>query len=299
MRKLAEHTKTAASTITDSTREMTSLADSTLEVTRQVSSDTENARISVERASTSFTGLVEDFNATTDELHSIASAMNELEASNRGILDRAKEIDELSSTSGERMRVSLDSANALNVSTEDILASGSRFKLGTGKFESILGQCHAYRDKVQETLKRHADRGVNIFDQNYRQIPGMIPEKFETAYDKLVENELQDIYEEILNNLPGAVSLIAVDTKGYAPTHCRRFSIQTGNPEKDLAFSRHKRIFKDPVGIRSAQNKDPFIAQTYSQAGTGRILTEIGTPIVVNGKHWGGLRINVEPKVLT
>ena len=299
VRKLAEHTKTAASTITDSTREMTSLADSTLEVTRQVSSDTENARISVERASTSFTGLVEDFNATTDELHSIASAMNELEASNRGILDRAKEIDELSSTSGERMRVSLDSANALNVSTEDILASGSRFKLGTGKFESILGQCQAYRDKVQEALKRHADRGVNIFDQNYRQIPGMIPEKFETAYDKLVENELQDIYEEILNNLPGAVSLIAVDTKGYAPTHCRRFSIQTGNPEKDLAFSRHKRIFKDPVGIRSAQNKDPFIAQTYSQAGTGRILTEIGTPIVVNGKHWGGLRINVEPKVLT
>jgi methyl-accepting chemotaxis protein len=197
------------------------------------------------------------------------------------------------------MRVSLECSDALSVSTEDILASGARFKLGSGKFESILGQCQAYRDRVQETLRRHADRGVNIFDQAYRPIPDTKPPKFETCYDKLVENELQELYEEILNTLPGAVSLIAVDTTGYAPTHCRKFSVHTGNPENDLAFSRHKRIFNDPVGIRSARNTDPFIAQTYSQAGTGRILTEIGTPIMVNGRHWGALRINVEPQVLS
>ena len=298
VRKLAERTKTAAGTITDSTREMTALADNTLEVTRQVSLDTESARVAVERASTSFTGMVDNFGATTDELHVIAAAMHELETANRGILSRAQEIDGLSHDLGERMRVSLECSNALNVSTEDILASGARFKLGSGKFENILGQCYAYRDRVQEILRRHADRGVNIFDQNYRRIPNITPEKYETTYDKLVENELQEIYEEILDNLPGAVSLIAVDTKGYAPTHCRKFSIQTGNPEQDLAFSRHKRIFSDPVGIRSARNTDPFITQTYSQAGTGRILTEIGTPITVNGRHWGGLRINVDPKVL-
>jgi len=298
VRKLAERAKKAAGTITESTREMTALADNTLEVTCQVSQDTENARVAVERASTNFSGMVENFKTTADELCSMAAAMHQLEASNLGILDRAKEIDTLSSSLGERMRVSLDSANSLSISTESILASGARFKLGTGKFESILDQCYAYRDRVQEILGGHAGRGVNIFDQNYRQIPNITPAKYETCYDKLVENELQELYEEILNKLPGAVSLIAVDTKGYAPTHCRRFSIQSGNPEQDLAFSRHKRIFSDPVGIRSAKNTDPFVAQTYSQAGTGRILTEIGTPIIVNGKHWGGLRINVDPKVL-
>lgn len=299
VRKLAERAKKAAGTITESTREMTVLADNTLEVTCQVSEDTENARIAVERASTSFTGMVENFSTTSDELCSVAEAVHELEAANLGILDHAKEIDSLSSDLGERMRVSLGQANTLSASTEDILASGARFKLGTGKFESILGQCYAYRDRIQILLHKHAERGVNIFDQNYRQIPQVTPAKYETAYDKVVESELQDIYEEILNNLPGAVSLIAVDTKGYAPTHCRKFSIQTGDPEKDLAFSRHKRIFNDPVGIRSAQNTNPFVAQTYSQAGTGRILTEIGTPITVNGRHWGGLRINVDPKVLS
>jgi len=299
VRKLAERTKTAASTITDSTREMSTLADNALTVTCQVSADTENARFAVERASSSFTGMVGDFGTTTDELNVVAAAMHQLEAGNREILKRAQEIDALSSELGERMRVSLECSNSLTASTEDILASGARFKLGSGKFESIVNHCYGYRDRVQDVLRAHADRGVDIFDQNYRQFPNITPAKYETAYDKLVENELQAIYEEILNTLPGAVSLIAVDTKGYAPTHCRKFSIQTGSPEHDATFSRHKRIFSDPVGIRSARNTDPFIAQTYSQAVTGRILTEIGTPIRVNGKHWGGLRINVDPQVLT
>jgi methyl-accepting chemotaxis protein len=298
VRKLAESTKVAAGTITDSTREMTALADNTQDVTSKVSIDTENARAAVERASSSLSGMVSNFGATANELCGIASAMQQLEAANAGILQRAKDIDELSSSLGNRMREALESATALNVSTEEILASGARFKLGSGKFENILNQCYAYRDRIQEILKRHAERGVNIFDQEYRQIPATIPPKYETDYDKVVENELQDIYEEILDQLPGAVSLIAVDTQGYAPTHCRKFSIQTGDPEHDLAFSRHKRIFNDPVGIRSARNTSPFIAQTYSQAGTGRILTEIGTPIMINGKHWGAFRINVEPQVL-
>ena len=299
VRKLAERTKTASSTIVDSTSEMSCLADDALVVTGQVSSDTESARIAIERASTRFTGMVNDFGATTDELNVVAAAMHQLENANREILDRAQEIDALSSELGERMRVSLECSNSLTASTEDILACGARFKLGSGKFENIVNQCYGYRDRIQDVLRAHADRGVNVFDQNYRQLPNITPAKYETAYDKLVESELQTIYEEILNTLPGAVSLIAVDTKGYAPTHCRKFSIQTGKPEHDATFSRHKRIFSDPVSIRSARSTAPFIAQTYSQAVTGRILTEIGTPINVNGRHWGGLRINVDPLVLS
>jgi methyl-accepting chemotaxis protein len=298
VRKLAERTKSAAATIIESTREMTRLADTTREVTGQVGTDTENARAAVERAATRFVGMVDNFTTTTGGLTDMAASTHAMETANRGILGHAQEIDALSRKLGENMRASLECSDALSVSTEDILASGARFKLGSGKFESILGQCQAYRDRVRDTLQRHADRGVNVFDQNYRQIANITPAKYETCYDKLVENELQEIYEEILNTLPGAVSLIAVDSKGYAPTHCRKFSRQTGNPENDLAFSRHKRIFSDPVGLRSARNTEPFVAQTYCQAGTGRILTEIGTPISISGRHWGALRINVDPKVL-
>jgi methyl-accepting chemotaxis protein len=299
VRKLAERTKTAASTITTSIGEMASLADNTLEVTQQVSADTEQARAAVDHAASNFSGMVENFRATCNDLHGITTAMGELESANREILKRAQEIDALSHNLGERMRVSPDSASALTASTENILTSGSGFRLGGGSFEIALAPFLAYRDRAQAILQQFADQGVNVFDQSYRQIADTEPPKYETAYNKTVEGKLQELYEEVLERLPGAVSLIAVDTNGYAPTHYRKFSIHTGKPENDLVFSRHQRIFNDPVGIKSARSQDPFLAQIYVQVNTGRTLLEIASPIMINDRHWGGMRINVEAKTFS
>ncbi len=297
VRKLAERTKNATNTISESTQVMTNLADDTLQVTLQVSSDTENARVSVERASSSFDGMVQNFSATTEELHGISKAMTDLETASQEILGHAQEIDGLSRNLGETMRTSLTSSGQLSTSTEEILASGARFKLGTGKFEAALERCWSMRDRIQAVLKSHADRGVDIFDQNYRQIPGITPPKYETAYDKLVEKEIQDILE---SGTEGGqfISMLAVDVNGYGPIHLRKFSIQTGDPEKDLACSRHKRIFNDPVGLRAARNTEPFIAQTYLAPAIGKALTEVASPIYVNGRHWGALRVNIIPETI-
>ncbi|MGE5385447.1 MAG: methyl-accepting chemotaxis protein [Betaproteobacteria bacterium] len=298
VRKLAERTKTAATTITGSTQAMSELADNTLEVTLQVSADTENARVAVERASQSFNGMVANFGATTDELHGISSAMLQLEASSREILGRAQEIDSLSHDLGEKMRKSLTSAAQLTTATEDILASGARFKLGSGVLEKLVEQCWSCRDRIQEILQRHADRGVNIFDQNYRQIPNIDPPKYETAYDKLVETEIQEIYENGNDKSLGMFSMIAVDSNGYCPIHTRLFSVQTGDPAKDIIYSRHKRIFNDPVGLRAARNTEPFLVQTYIAGANVMIMTDVATPIFINGKHWGNLRVTVDPASL-
>ncbi|MGE5385446.1 MAG: methyl-accepting chemotaxis protein, partial [Betaproteobacteria bacterium] len=298
VRKLAERAKAAATTITGSTLAMTDLADNTLEVTRQVSADTENARVAVERASQSFNGMVDNFSATTDELHGISSAMLQLEASSREILGRAQEIDSLSHDLGEKMRHSLESAAKLNTATEDILGSGAKFRLGTGKFERAVDHCWSCRDRIQAVLQQQADRGVNIFDQAYRQIPDITPPKYETAYDKLVEKEFQDISEAGLDAQIGVASMIAVDTNGYSPAHLRKFSVQTGDPAKDILNSRHKRIFNDPVGLRSARNTEPFIAQTYFAPAISTVLTDIASPIFINGRHWGNLRVTINPEQL-
>ena len=298
VRKLAERTKTATNTITDSTRVMTDLSDNTLQVTLQVSVDTENARSAVERASKSFNGMLQNFGATTDELHGISSAMAQLEASSREILGRAQEIDGLSSGLGSTMRQSLTSATQLNTSTEEILASGARFKLGVGKFESALGRCWALRDRILAVLQRYADQGVNVFDQNYRQLPGINPPKYETAYDKMVEKEIQDIYESGLDKENGLISMIAVDTNGYCPIHIRMYSVHSGDPAKDLTLSRHKRKYDDPVGLRAARNTAPFVAQTYLAPALGKPMTDIATPIFVDGRHWGNLRVVLLPEFL-
>jgi len=295
VRKLAERAKTAASAITTSINEMTTQADNTLAVTIEVSAETETARHAVERAASSFTSMVENFRNTTDELSSITGAMQALEDSNRGILGRAQEIDTLSSDLGGKMRQSVDTAVQLNTSTESILGPANRFRLGVGIYERILKHAWDHRDRFQAVLERVAAQGVDIFDQNYRQIPNVTPPKFETAYDKLVEREFQEIAESGLDQNLGVFSMLAVDSNGYAPTHLKRYAVQTGDPEKDKVGSRHKRIFNDPVGLRSARNTEPSITQTYLTPETGVILTDLSSPIFVKGRHWGNLRMTIDP----
>jgi methyl-accepting chemotaxis protein len=62
----------------------------------------------------------------------------------------------------------------------------------------------------------------------------------------------------------------------------------------NTANSRYRRIFNDRTGLASARNQRPFLLQTYRRdMGGGRfvLLKEATAPIMVNGRHWGGLRL--------
>jgi methyl-accepting chemotaxis protein len=89
-----------------------------------------------------------------------------------------------------------------------------------------------------------------------------------------------------------------VDSKGYAAIHNLKYSNPlTGDYQKDLVGNRTRRIWDDPTGQRAAKNMRPLLLQTYAR-DTGEILSEINLPIMVNGRHWGGLRVGCESSVL-
>jgi len=48
--------------------------------------------------------------------------------------------------------------------------------------------------------------------------------------------------------------------------------------------------FNDPVGAKGAKNQKPSLFQTYVR-DTGEILADLTMPIMINGRHWGGVRI--------
>ena len=84
---------------------------------------------------------------------------------------------------------------------------------------------------------------------------------------------------------------VALDINGYIPTHNTIYSKPlTGDYETDLVGNRTKRIFSDPVGLVAVQNTQPFLWQTYKR-DTGETLWDISSPIMVNGRHWGGFRV--------
>ena len=97
----------------------------------------------------------------------------------------------------------------------------------------------------------------------------------------------------------GARFAIAVDENGYAPTHNRKFAQPpTGDPARDLLCSRDKRIFDDDTAINAARSQVPVLLQTYLR-DTGELLNDLSMPVVIDGRHWGAVRVGVEPETLS
>jgi methyl-accepting chemotaxis protein len=131
----------------------------------------------------------------------------------------------------------------------------------------------------------------DLFDRNYVPIPNTRPQKYRTRFDALCDQILPPIQEALIEAHPALVFAIAVDERGYCPTHNRRFSRPlTGDYDKDLVGNRTKRLFDDPTGRRCGAHSEKVLVQTYKR-DTGEIMHDLSVPIEVGGRHWGGFRI--------
>lgn len=254
----------------------------------------------VDNTAESFENMVRDFEETGRGVNEITVSLDDFTSINSEIFENVNMINTLATQVTGKMEESNNNTTSLNQRIEDIQDNVTRFKIGMGYMESILEAAMATKGEYEQVLSDLANQGVDIFDKNYRDIPNTNPQKFSTKYDSKVEAKFQDISEKkLLNSVKGCIFTLGVDINGYAPTHNKKKIAQkpTGNPEIDMAKSRDKRIFNDPAGLRAAQNKMPFLMQTYAR-DTGEILNDLSIPISVNGKHWGALRVGFDPRVL-
>ena len=87
----------------------------------------------------------------------------------------------------------------------------------------------------------------------------------------------------------------AVNRDGFLPTHNRKFSKPQGSdPVWNAANCRNRRIFDDRVGLKAGQNTQPFLLQIYRRdmgGGTFVLMKDLSAPIMVRGRHWGGVRL--------
>jgi methyl-accepting chemotaxis protein len=130
-----------------------------------------------------------------------------------------------------------------------------------------------------------------LFSFLYYPMPDTDPPKFTTDYDTLSDRDILAIEESILARSSTIIYTVLVDKNGYLPTHDQRYSQPlSGNKASDLVNNRTKRIFDDRTGLTAAQNVAPFLIQKY-QRDTGETMADLSVPIVINGKHWGAVRI--------
>ncbi|XHF39942.1 methyl-accepting chemotaxis protein [Metapseudomonas boanensis] len=136
----------------------------------------------------------------------------------------------------------------------------------------------------------------DLFDRQFKPVPNTYPQKYGTRFDRYTDQVLPDIQEPLLKGHEGMVFAITCTPEGYVPTHNLAFSqAPTGDPQRDMARSRSKRLFNDRTGLRCGSHQQPLLLQTYTR-DTGELMHDLSVPIFVNGRHWGGLRLGYRPE---
>jgi methyl-accepting chemotaxis protein len=134
-----------------------------------------------------------------------------------------------------------------------------------------------------------------LFDANYLPVPDTNPVQYSNRALEFLARRLPAVQEPILELDAAIVFAAAVDKNGYLPVHNRKFSQPQGpDPVWNNANCRNRRVFDDVTGLMAARNVQKVLSQTYPRdLGGGRVelIKDISAPILVRGKHWGGLRM--------
>ena len=294
VRGLAERVNVETREISQRSAHMIQLVDSTILGTQEIKTTVTRSVQEVGGTVQRFESFMTDFHEMASRVQHILGSVNELVTINQDMNGRIQAVAGSAHQVSDLMSDATGRVDELRSNTEQIQGALAEFRTGRTPFDTLAEATARLRDEVTRTLAGFARQGCNIFDQSYQQIANANPPRFRTGYDEQVEPALQALYDRVLGQLDGCVYALAVDTQGYAPAHNQRFSKPpTGVYEQDLAGARHKRIFDDPVGRKLAQNTAPFLFQTYLR-DTGEVIKDLSMPIMIDGRHWGAVRVGFE-----
>jgi methyl-accepting chemotaxis protein len=153
--------------------------------------------------------------------------------------------------------------------------------------------------KIGALFEQAVERGeismADLFDERYEPVKGSDPPQVTTRFTALTDRLLPPILEAALEVDPRIVFCAAIDRNGYLPTHNKRFSQpqRPNDPVWNAGNCRNRRIFNDRVGLKAGRSVKPFVVQTYRRdmgGGNFALMKDASAPIVVKGRHWGGVR---------
>jgi methyl-accepting chemotaxis protein len=191
-----------------------------------------------------------------------------------------------------------DRLNGLILTGERLVARSAAMGVATVD-TPFVERAQAAAVEIAGRLEAAVERGEitldALFDEAYVPIPGTNPGQVRTRFTDLTDRLLPAMQEPVLAMSDRIVFCAAVDRNGYLPTHNAKFSKPQG---PDVAWNtancRNRRIFDDRVGLAAGRNREPSLLQAYRRdMGGGQfvLMKDASAPIVVRGRHWGGLRL--------
>ena len=298
---VASEVKILAEKTTHSTREIERIVASIQQESRKaaamISKESDLVQTGLARAEEARQQL-ENIRAHAHEsktmIEQIATATEEQSATTQEISQKIHQVSLTANENFAMMKTTTDAFSTFSDVVEQIYTTVGKFSVGN-YHDTVKGYIREIHWQVLAAIEEAtANRSLTmeaLFDRNYVPIPKTDPQKFTTKFDSFFDRVISPIQEQIIAKDTKVLYAICIDNNGYAPCHNLRYTKPlTGNPETDKNNNRTKRIFNDQTGIRCARNTDGFLLQTYRR-DTGEILNDMSLPLLLNGKHWGGIRI--------
>jgi methyl-accepting chemotaxis protein len=258
---------------------------------RRVDSDTAAIGQTIETIETAVQAVGDETAAITREAETISARCSEV----LGSVERTADGVTASAAHMEQARAQLgrllNSGEALIRITADAGVETADTPMIRLAREIAATIAEAFEQALADGTLAEAD----LFDEAYRPIPGSDPQQFTTRYIDFTDRVLTPIQDPVLAHDPRIVFCAAVDRSGFLPTHNSKYAKKQGpDPVWNAAHCRNRRMFTDRVGLAAAKNREPFLVQTYRRdmgGGEKALMMDVSAPILVRGRHWGGLRL--------
>ena len=202
------------------------------------------------------------------------------------------------SLTGGNLKNADDRVGKLLAVGEDLIAfiAESPFETADTKFiEAVTAGAKSLGEALSRAVADGQIAMADLFDDRYQPIAGTNPQQMMAKFTTLTDRLFPPVQEPVLGLDPKVAFCAAVDRNGYLPTHNLKFSQPQGNdPVWNNANSRNRRLFNDRTGLSAGRSTKRFLLQTYRRdMGGGQfvLMKDVSAPIMVQGRHWGGLRI--------
>lgn len=301
VRQLATQTEQVSRDIITRLRD---LSASVQVLQKQNRSNAEKAAAAVDRSATidadlrKFHVFGENVASMTADISGICEPVERANMICGSVLEKVTDLDRMAQDNAAKLADTTTKFDHLVSFSEDMILLVEESGIETAD-TPIIRACIAEAAKTARIFEDAVDAGrismSALFDERYRPIPGSNPQQVLTDFTQFTDAVMPPIQEAFLDVDPRVVFCAAVDRNGYLPTHNRKYSSpQSDDPVWNAANCRNRRIFSDRTGLAAGRNTKTFLLQTYRRdmgGGKYQLMKDLSSPIMVKGRHWGGLRV--------
>ncbi len=298
VRKLAEKTQANAAEIGEMinnvSKNASNLISQNITIAERIQKSGEGAIVIRDN----FGNVANEIEKASQMLNSITAAVEEQSASIEEVTQTVDHVVESTKAVVQRLNdVASSSVDLDEVANQSfVILQKLRIKHPMEDIYKILREAKEEVEKViEDAIKRGEISSSDIWDRNYVPVPNTDPQKYKTRFTDFVKKYIQPIEDKYLGKNPKFKFFLLTDNNGYIAAHNSIYDKPlTGDYEKDLVGNRSMRMFNDKTGLAAGQNTEPLLVQTYMR-DTGNAMYDVSVPVYIEGKHWGGLRVGVEP----